>query len=115
MDLITSAVVAAIGHGAPGRAPEAVASHYARLKQAIAKFDSAAAILAAIAALEADPADTRLQLALSATLSSAKVPDDMETLFAAQGLLDAVQPPLRPFPRRPPLLTRAPSCRTMRW
>ncbi|SDG67750.1 alpha/beta hydrolase [Janthinobacterium sp. YR213] len=101
MDLITSAVVAGIGHGAPGRAPEAVASHYARLKQAIAKFDSAAAILAAIAALEADPADTRLQLALSAALSSAKVPDDMETLFAAQGLLDAVQPPLRPFPPSP--------------
>ncbi|MDO8047335.1 alpha/beta fold hydrolase [Janthinobacterium sp. SUN211] len=101
MDLITSAVVAAIGHGAPGHAPEAVASHYERLKQAIAKFDGAAAILAAIAALETEPADTRLQLALAAALSAAKVPDDMETLFAAQGLLDAVQPPLRPFPPSP--------------
>ena len=98
MDLITSAVVAAIKHGAPGHASEAVASHYERLKQAIAKFDSAAAILAAIAALEAEPANTQLQLALAAALSSAKVPDDMETLFAAQGLLDALQRPLPQVP-----------------
>ncbi|MGK5047330.1 alpha/beta hydrolase [Janthinobacterium sp. GB4P2] len=98
MDLITSAVVAAIGYGAPGHAPEAVASHYQRLKLAIAKFDSAAAILAAIAALEAEPDQPQLQLALSAALSTAKVPDDMETLFAAQGLLDALQ---RPFPQLP--------------
>jgi esterase/lipase superfamily enzyme len=102
MDLITSAVVAAIAHGAPGHAPDTVASHYARLKQAIAKFDGAAAILTAIAALEADPADTRLQLALSAALSAAKVPDDMETLFAAQGLLDALQ---RPLPQAPEVET----------
>ncbi|MCC7641902.1 MULTISPECIES: alpha/beta hydrolase [unclassified Janthinobacterium] len=101
MDLITSAVVAAIGHGAPGHAPEAVASHYERLKQAIAKFDSAAAILAAIAALEAEPANTQLQLALSAALSAAKVPDDMETLFAAQGLLDALRPPVALPPAAP--------------
>ncbi len=96
MDLITSAVVAAIGHGAPGHAPEAVASHYQRLKLAIARFDSAAAILAAIAALEAKPANTQLQLALSTALATANVPDDMATLFAAQGLLDALQ---RPFPQ----------------
>ena len=96
MDLITSAVVAAIGHGAPGHAPEAVASHYQRLKLAIARFDSAAAILAAIAALEAEPANTQLQLALSTALATANVPDDMATLFAAQGLLDALQ---RPFPQ----------------
>lgn len=96
MDLITSAVVAAIGHGAPGHAPEAVASHYQRLKLAIARFDSAAAILAAIAALEAKPANTQLQLALSTALATANVPDDMATLFAAQGLLDALQ---RPFPK----------------
>lgn len=101
MDLITSAVVAAIAHGAPGHAPEAVASHFHRLKLAIAKFDAAAAILAAIAALEAEPGNTQLQLALSAALSAAEVPDDMETLFAAQGLLDAVQPPLRPAPPSP--------------
>jgi esterase/lipase superfamily enzyme len=98
MDLITSAVVAAIEHGAPGHAPEAVASHYQRLKLAIAKFDAAAAILAAIAALEAAPANTQLQLALAAALSTAKVPDDMETLFAAQGLLDALQRPPSPLP-----------------
>ena len=98
MDLITSAVVAAIEHGAPSRAPEAVASHFQRLKRAIAKFDSAAAILAAIDALEADAANTRLQLALSAELASANVPDDMETLFAAQGLLDALQQPLPQAP-----------------
>ncbi len=101
MDLITSAVVAAIGHGAPGHAPEAVASHFQRLKLAIAKFDGAAAILAAIAALEAEPGNTQLQLALSATLASANAPDDMETLFAAQGLLDALQPAPRPFPPSP--------------
>jgi len=98
MDLITSAVVAAIEHGAPGHAPEAVASRYQRLKLAIAKFDAAAAILAAIAALEAAPANTQLQLALAAALSTAKVPDDMETLFAAQGLLDALQRPPSPLP-----------------
>ncbi|APA68509.1 alpha/beta hydrolase [Janthinobacterium sp. 1_2014MBL_MicDiv] len=94
MDLITSAVVAAIGHGAPGHAAEAISSHYRQLKTAIAKFDSAAAILAAIAALEADPASAPLRLALAAALSTAKVPDDMETLFAAQGLLDALQRPV---------------------
>lgn len=98
MDLITSAVVAAIEHGAPGLAPAAVTSHYQQIKAAIAKFDSAAAILAAIAALEANPADTRLQLALSAALATAKVPDDMEALFAAQGLLDALQRPPAPLP-----------------
>ncbi|NHQ92338.1 alpha/beta hydrolase [Janthinobacterium lividum] len=101
MDLITSAVVAAIEHGAPGHAPEAVASHYQRLKLAIAKFDSAAAILAAIVALEAEAANTQLQLALSAALSAAKVPDDMETLFAAQGLLDALRPPVALPPAAP--------------
>ena len=101
MDLITSAVVAAIGHGAPAHAPEAVASHYRQMKTAIAKFDGAAAILAAIAALEADPGNTQLQLALSAALATAKVPDDMETLFAAQGLLDALRrPPPPPAPAR---------------
>lgn len=104
MDLITSAVVAAIGRGAPGHAPGAVAGHYQRLKLAIAKFDSAAAILAAIAALEAAPDHTQLQLALSAALATAKVPDDMETLFAAQGLLDALQ---RPFPQLPEVETVA--------
>ena len=101
MDLITSAVVAAIEHGAPGHAPEAVASHYQRLKLAVAKFDGAAAILAAIAALEAEPANTQLQLDLSAALSAAKVPDDMETLFAAQGLLDALRPPVALPPAAP--------------
>ncbi|MGK5033007.1 alpha/beta hydrolase [Janthinobacterium sp. MDT1-19] len=98
MDLITSAVVAAIGHGARGHAPEAVASHFRRLKLAIAKFDSAAAILAAIAALEAEPDQPQLQLALSAALSTAKVSDDMETLFVAQGLLGALQRPLPQLP-----------------
>ncbi len=98
MDLITSAVVAAIEHGAPAHAPEAVLSHYRQIQAAIGKFDSASAILAAIAALEADPADSRLRLALSTALASARVPDDMETLFAAQGLLDALQ---RPSPQAP--------------
>ena len=93
MDLITSAVVAAIGHGAPDHAPEAIANHYRQIRTAISKFDGAAAIFAAIAALEADPADARLRLALSAALATAKVPDDMATLFAAQGLLDALQRP----------------------
>ena len=99
MDLITSAVVAAIEHGAPGHAPEAVATHYRQIKAAIAKFDSASDILAAIAALEAEPANIRLQLALSAALARAKVPDDMETLFAAQGLLDALRRPPSPLPQ----------------
>ena len=99
MDLITSAVVAAIEHGAPGLAPDAVTAHYQQIKAAIAKFDSASDILAAIAALEAEPANIRLQLALSAALARAKVPDDMETLFAAQGLLDALRRPPSPLPQ----------------
>src|SRR5471032_12422 len=87
MDLITSAVVAAIGQGAPDHAPEPVARYYQQLKTAIGQFDSAAAILAAITALEADSACEPLRLALAQTLSAARVADDMASLLAAQGLL----------------------------
>ncbi|MFZ4875831.1 alpha/beta hydrolase [Janthinobacterium sp. Mn2066] len=87
MDLITFAVVAAIGQGAPDHAPAAITRYYQQLKTAIGQLDSATAILAAIAALEADAASESLRLALAHALSNAKVADDMASLFAAQGLL----------------------------
>lgn len=93
MDLITSAVVAAIEQGAPGHAPEAIERYYQQLKTALGKFDSAASILAAITALEADAASAPLRLALAQALSNAKVADDMASLFAAQGLLGQVRLP----------------------
>lgn len=98
MDLITSAVLAAIEHGVPSHAPEAVTGQYQRLKLAIGKCDGAAAILATITALEAAPANSQLQLALSAALAAANVPDDMGTLFAAQRLLDTLQRLPSPLP-----------------
>lgn len=93
MDLITSALVAAIEQGAPGHAPVAIARYYQQLKTALGKFDSAASILAAITALEADAASAPLRLALAQALSNAKVADDMASLFAAQGLLGQVRLP----------------------
>src|SRR5450830_382367 len=93
MDLITSAVVAAIGQGAPDHAPEPVTRYYHQLKTAIGQFDSSAAILAAITALEADATSEPLRLALAQTLSAARVADDMASLFAAQGLLAQLRLP----------------------
>jgi len=93
MDLITSAVVAAIEQGAPGHAPAAIERYYQQLKTAIGKFDSAATILAAITALEADSSSDPLRLALAQALSNAKVADDMASLFAAQGLLGQLRLP----------------------
>src|SRR5450830_1784282 len=93
MDLITSAVVAAIEQGAPGHAPAAIERYYQQLKTALGKFDSAATILTAITALEADSSSDPLRLALAQALSTAKVPDDMASLFAAQGLLGQLRLP----------------------
>lgn len=93
MDLITSAVVAAIEQGAPGHAPEPVSRYYQQLKTAIGKFDGAAVILAAITALEADSSSEPLRLALAQALSTARVGDDMASLFAAQSLLAQLRLP----------------------
>lgn len=89
MDLITSAVVAAIAHGAP----ETDIVSYQRLKAAIARLAGASDVLAAIASLEATPAAPALRLALSKAVASAKAPDDMATLFAAQALLEQLREP----------------------
>ena len=88
MDLITSAVAAAIAQGAP----EAVALPYQRLKAAIGRLTGASDVLAAIASLEADPDSQALRLALSKAVASAKISDDMATLFAAQALLEVLRP-----------------------
>lgn len=103
MDLITSAVAAAIAQGAPGAAPEAVALPYLRLKAAIGRLAGASDVLAAIASLEAAPDSPALRLALSKAVAAAKAPDDMATLFAAQALLEQLrEPESAPPPAAPP-------------
>lgn len=94
MDLITSAVAAAIAHGAPDTVPDNVASLYQRLKSAIAQLAGGSEVLAAIASLESGPDSPELRLALSKAVASAKAPDDMATLFAAQALLEQLPPPM---------------------
>lgn len=94
MDLISSAIVVAIAHGAPARVPPSVAERYALLKSAIVRFPNAAQILAIVAEMEAASGQQQeepLRLALARALSVAKVPDDMATLFAAQALLDLLE------------------------
>ncbi|KAB8041555.1 alpha/beta hydrolase [Janthinobacterium aquaticum] len=94
MDLISSALVVAIAHGAPARVPRPVAERYAQLKSAIARFPNAEQILAIVAEMEAEGGRQQqepLRLALARALSVAKVPDDMATLFAAQALLDLLE------------------------
>ena len=93
MDLITSAVAAAIAYGAPDAAPEAVCLSYQRLKAAIGRLAGATDVLAAIASLEAAPGSAALRLALSKAVAAAKIPDDMATLFAAQALLEQLREP----------------------
>lgn len=97
MDLITKAVAAAIAHGAPAAAsntaPDSLADAYRRLKAAIGQLAGGADVLAAIASLEAAPDIPALRLALSKAVATARAPDDMATLFAAQALLEQLPPP----------------------
>ena len=97
MDLITKAVAAAIDQGAPAAAsntaPDSLADAYRRLKAAIGQLDGGADVLAAIASLEAAPDSPALRLAMSKAVATAKAPDDMATLFAAQALLEQLLPP----------------------
>ena len=109
MDLITSAVAAAIAQGAPGAAPEAVALPYQRLKTAIGRLAGASDVLAAIASLEAAPDSPALRLALSKAVAAARAPDDMATLFAAQALLEQLR---EPEPAPPPAAAPAASIET---
>ena len=109
MDLITSAVAAAIAQGAPGAAPEAVALPYQRLKAAIGRLAGASDVLAAIASLEAAPDSPALRLALSKAVAAARAPDDMATLFAAQALLEQLR---EPEPAPPPAAAPAASIET---
>ena len=109
MDLITSAVAAAIAPGAPGAAPEAVALPYQRLKTAIGRLAGASDVLAAIASLEAAPDSPALRLALSKAVAAARAPDDMATLFAAQALLEQLR---EPEPAPPPAAAPAASIET---
>ena len=97
MDLITKAVAAAIAQGAPAAAsntaPDSLADAYRRLKAAIGQLAGGADVLAAIASLEAAPDTPALRLALSKAVATARAPDDMAVLFAAQALLKQLPPP----------------------
>ena len=93
MDLITSAVAAALANGAHDDAPDQLTQLYQRLKAAIGRLAGATDVLAAIARLEAAPDSQDLRLALSKAVASAKAPDDMVTLFAAQALLEHLHAP----------------------
>jgi len=93
MDLITSAVAAAIAHGAPHASPDSITEPYRRLKAAIGRLAGAADVLAAIASLEAAPDTPELRLALSKAVAKARAPDDMAVLFAAQALLEQLPRP----------------------
>ena len=93
MDLITSAVAAAIAHGAHHASPDSITEPYRRLKAAIGQLAGAADVLAAIASLEAAPDTPELRLALSKAVARAKAPDDMAVLFAAQALLEQLPRP----------------------
>lgn len=89
MDLITTAVAAALAHGAP----DSPADAYRRLKVAIGQLAAGADVLAAIASLEAAPDSPALRLALSKAVARARAPDDMAVLFAAQALLAQLPSP----------------------
>ncbi|WP_426077637.1 alpha/beta hydrolase [Janthinobacterium sp. PSPC3-1] len=93
MDLITSAVAAAIAHGAHHASPDSITEPYRRLKAAIGQLAGAADVLAAIASLEAAPDTPELRLALSKAVARARAPDDMAVLFAAQALLEQLPRP----------------------
>lgn len=93
MDLITSAVAAAIDHGAPDARLDSINEPYRRLKAAIGQLAGGADVLAAIASLEAAPDTPALRLALSKAVATARAPDDMAVLFAAQALLEQLPAP----------------------
>jgi len=93
MDLITSAVAAAIDHGAPDARLDSINEPYRRLKAAIGQLAGGADVLAAIASLEAAPDTPALRLALSKAVAKARAPDDMAILFAAQALLEQLPQP----------------------
>lgn len=93
MDLITSAVAAALANGVSDTGHDSVAEPYRCLTAALARLDGAADVLAAIASLEANADSSELRLALSKALARARAPDDMTTLFAAQALLDQLSGP----------------------
>lgn len=94
MDLVTSAILAAIEQGARVFAREVVALSYQHLKSIIAKkISNADDILAAIAALEADPGSVPQLLAVRDRLAGANANADIDVLMAAQTLLYHIKPP----------------------
>ncbi|CDG83242.1 alpha/beta hydrolase [Janthinobacterium agaricidamnosum] len=100
MDLITSAIVAAIEHGAPDMATPDIRYRYEQLKAAIQdRATDAQAILAAIKALEADPASAPQRLLLQQQLSTANAAGDMALLFAAQELRHQIDLVVQPAAR----------------
>ncbi len=99
MDLITSAIVAAIEHGAPDMATPDIRYRYEQLKAVIQdRLNDAQLILAAIAVLETDAASAPQRLLLQQKLSDAKAADNMPLLFAAQALQHQVALAATPQP-----------------
>lgn len=102
MDLITSAIVAAIAHGAPDQASADLAGRYGQLKSAIGRLAAGEQILALVARLEAAQSGKndhhQDQLDLARLLSDARARDNMATLFAAQRLLDLLDLPAQQQP-----------------
>ena len=94
MDLITSAVLAAIEQGGRVFAREIVALSYKHLKTIIAqKIPNADEILSAIAALELEPGSMPRLLAVRDRLAGANANADIDVLMAAQTLLYQIKPP----------------------
>ncbi|WP_017875513.1 hypothetical protein [Janthinobacterium sp. CG3] len=94
MDLVTSAIIAAIENGSRAFVREVVALSYTRLKTVISrKVADPEPILEAIASLELDPSSVSRQFALRDTLNGANVSNDIDVLMAAQTLLYQIKPP----------------------
>ncbi|MEC5161332.1 alpha/beta hydrolase [Janthinobacterium sp. CG_S6] len=117
MDLVTSAIIAAIENGSRAFVREVVALSYTRLKTVISrKVADPEPILEAIASLELDPDSVSRQFALRDTLNGANVSNDIDVLMAAQTLLYQIKPPpmvpvtpAAPPPAPAPPLTQAPA------
>lgn len=103
MDLITSAIIAAIEHGAPGMATPDIRYRYQQLKDIIsARLAEADAVLDAITALEGEVASNEQRFMLLQRLSKANAAANMELLFAAQALLHQVSLSPAPIPESMP-------------
>lgn len=99
MDLITSAIIAAIEHGAPDRATPEIGQRYQQLKDIIsARLAEPGAVLDAITALEGEVGSSEQRFMLLQRLSKANAAANMALLFAAQALLHQISLASAPEP-----------------